>query len=381
MTILVVLVDIGLIVQAVRLRRQAKRIKSIPTSKISEITDGYREIEGQVFAKRSEMLKAPMSGKRCVYYEFTVKQSISDDSGSRSKKIVHDRQIAACNLDDGTGVASIDLANAVLKLDIDTRAESGTFNSASPKLEAALARYGVSSKGWVFNKDLRYEETILETGDELCVLGPAKVVDGSVRFASHSGQPLIVSEKGKPGILAHYHSKSSNYGIAAFALPVLATVLGLIMLDHARKNETGGQSSDRNQTLTTEDANREYNIQDLQRETDELIRKTKELLRANTAEQVALAVVMRLNGRMHRIGDHLSVNLSNTKVTDADLAQLEGVVRIKNLRLENTQVTDAGLEHLSGLTNLTSLDLRNTRVSDEGIKNLKQQLPRVSIMR
>jgi len=75
-----------------------------------------------------------------------------------------------------------------------------------------------------------------------------------------------------------------------------------------------------------------------------------------------------------RISDWLSVDLSNTQVTDADLEHLKGVTSIHSLELSNTQVSDAGLEHLKGLTDLIILDLRDTQVTDEGIEKLPVRL-------
>jgi Leucine-rich repeat (LRR) protein len=88
--------------------------------------------------------------------------------------------------------------------------------------------------------------------------------------------------------------------------------------------------------------------------------------------------------------------LGGTRVTDAGLAHLEGIVSLEFLRLRGcrgvtdagvkhlgkltalaylglsgTQVTDAGLEHLKGLTQLSELDLTDTSVSGAGLAYLK----------
>ena len=61
---------------------------------------------------------------------------------------------------------------------------------------------------------------------------------------------------------------------------------------------------------------------------------------------------------------------SNTRVTDAGLAHLEGLTRLEWLTLDLTQVTGAGMEHLQGLTKLETLLLSNTQVTDAGLKYL-----------
>jgi hypothetical protein len=52
---------------------------------------------------------------------------------------------------------------------------------------------------------------------------------------------------------------------------------------------------------------------------------------------------------------------------------------IVSVDLSDTRVTDAGLKHLAGLRQLRRLDLPVTRVTDEGIADLKQALPKLEI--
>ena len=63
--------------------------------------------------------------------------------------------------------------------------------------------------------------------------------------------------------------------------------------------------------------------------------------------------------------------LRGLEVTDAKLEHLEGLTDLQHLVLEDVKVTDAGLEHLKGLTQLRWLFLSGTKVSDAGLENLK----------
>ena len=49
--------------------------------------------------------------------------------------------------------------------------------------------------------------------------------------------------------------------------------------------------------------------------------------------------------------------------------------------LHNTKVTDAGLEHLKGLTGLQGLSLERTKVTDGGLAKLQAALPKCHIGR
>jgi hypothetical protein len=57
-------------------------------------------------------------------------------------------------------------------------------------------------------------------------------------------------------------------------------------------------------------------------------------------------------------------------LTDASLAHLKGLNKLKGLGLERTGVSDAGLSHLGGLTELSYLSLNWTGIGASGLKHL-----------
>ena len=72
--------------------------------------------------------------------------------------------------------------------------------------------------------------------------------------------------------------------------------------------------------------------------------------------------------------------LNGTQITDAGLVCLPRLkFYLQSLDLSDTRVTNAGLEDLIGLTNLRTLDLRNTHVTDSGVNKLQQALPKCRI--
>jgi internalin A len=73
--------------------------------------------------------------------------------------------------------------------------------------------------------------------------------------------------------------------------------------------------------------------------------------------------------------------LDGTDVTDDGLVRLNGLTNLRVLKLSYARITDAGLVHLKGLTKLTKLDLRGTRVTDAGVEELRQALPGLTILR
>ena len=67
-----------------------------------------------------------------------------------------------------------------------------------------------------------------------------------------------------------------------------------------------------------------------------------------------------------------SLNLGDTRVTDAGLEHLKELTELRSLDFHSpspayrTNVGDAGLEYLKRLTKLESLDLTYTKVTDTG---------------
>lgn len=66
------------------------------------------------------------------------------------------------------------------------------------------------------------------------------------------------------------------------------------------------------------------------------------------------------------------LNLSRTRITDADLEAVGALPNLIRLRLDQTEITDAGIAKLTGLDKLEYLNLYGTKVSDASIETLKQ---------
>jgi Leucine-rich repeat (LRR) protein len=62
--------------------------------------------------------------------------------------------------------------------------------------------------------------------------------------------------------------------------------------------------------------------------------------------------------------------VSDSPVTDAELAHIRGLIELRHLDLSSTNVTDAGLEHLEHLTHLRFL-LIGPHITDRGLRRLK----------
>jgi internalin A len=64
------------------------------------------------------------------------------------------------------------------------------------------------------------------------------------------------------------------------------------------------------------------------------------------------------------------LDLNDTQVTDAGLADLRELAKLEVLRLRGTKMIDSGFrEHLLDLKELKRLDLSHTAISDEVIED------------
>ena len=66
------------------------------------------------------------------------------------------------------------------------------------------------------------------------------------------------------------------------------------------------------------------------------------------------------------------VNLSDSKITDAGLANIKSLINISELNLSNTGVTSKGVAAVAGLANLKNLKLKNTKVDDDALSHLSK---------
>ena len=73
------------------------------------------------------------------------------------------------------------------------------------------------------------------------------------------------------------------------------------------------------------------------------------------------------------------LKLDGTGVTDAGLEHLKSMTRLETLSLWSASVTDAGLKCLTGLTRLKTLYLYGTKVTEPGVAKLKRALPNAEI--
>lgn len=210
-------------------RRMAGLIAKLETCPIGDASPGLVEVQGTI-KPTGELLRSPMSGKDCVYFEFKVEEQRTRSSSSEGHDntywhtLVDDSQRAGFSVDDGTGSVSVAIAQADLLLSEDKAGHSSVLQNPTPEFKDAMARYGKGTKGWVFNRTLRYRETFLEPGDRLYVLG---TFSGG-RILKGAEGVLVVSDQGEAAVLSSFKSRALWSTVFALFFGGLALVLGFL---------------------------------------------------------------------------------------------------------------------------------------------------------
>ncbi len=75
-----------------------------------------------------------------------------------------------------------------------------------------------------------------------------------------------------------------------------------------------------------------------------------------------------------------SIRYLDPPVNDRDIARLADCTELKWLVLDNTDVSDAGLAVLHGMTKLRRIYIRGSRVTAEGVEQLKAALPDATVL-
>lgn len=119
-------------------------------------------------------LVAPLSGRRCAAWEVTVAQLVEAEDQRRWEVIINEQRSQDFYLDDGTGRALIKARSPLMALHRDARFSSGPDKQATPELEAFLERHGWSRQ-YAIGYDLIYHEGVLEEGEQVAVLGTARL--------------------------------------------------------------------------------------------------------------------------------------------------------------------------------------------------------------
>ena len=152
--------------------RARRAMKKVPRRAIAEVIQGERvRVVGEV--SLAEPVEAPLSGRPCAYWRVLVEQHVSRGKSSYWKTLVDEEEGTDFFLHDGTGKALVKTVHTEVVLERDHSGGSGFMNDPSEVLEQFLAERGHDTKGWFFNKRIRFREGVAEPGETVAVVGVA----------------------------------------------------------------------------------------------------------------------------------------------------------------------------------------------------------------
>ncbi|MFO0552926.1 MAG: hypothetical protein U0271_31350 [Polyangiaceae bacterium] len=148
-----------------------RTLTAAPLRSLAELADGeVGKIRGEV-KLLGKALRGPLSRRKCAYWLVHVEEYESgDDSGRWVTVLKEERGRDFLLLSDGAKVR-VEMDGADVLGQTDHEQKSGTWNDATPELEAFLAKRGLKSHGLLFNRNLRYREVVLEPGERVTALG------------------------------------------------------------------------------------------------------------------------------------------------------------------------------------------------------------------
>ncbi|HEX2571680.1 MAG TPA: DUF3592 domain-containing protein [Polyangia bacterium] len=185
-SVVFLLIGPGLILAAFfgKRTRSLRALKKVVATSIRDVQVGQRvKIVGRL-VHGENALTAPLSGRSCACYRVTVTEA-GDDC---DHQVLDEIRSADFFVEDGSGKALVRLSGrAQLIIVEDVHRSSGTFNDPTPELKAFLERHGQSSRGvlGVFNRSLKYVEGVLEQGEQVAVVGVARLESDPDPHAAH----------------------------------------------------------------------------------------------------------------------------------------------------------------------------------------------------
>ncbi|MCB9592197.1 MAG: hypothetical protein H6719_05655 [Sandaracinaceae bacterium] len=178
-----------------------RRLKNLESTPIADAPDGSLvKITGKLVRAVDEGLEGPLTGRRCTGYVIEVKERTYSGANVNWHTIVMQEDAVSFVVEDATGSALVKAAGAHLVLVRDGHLRSGDLAENSERAEAFLLANGTPSENILrMKKSIRYEEGVLEPGEEVSVLGVGTWGtdgDGAKRLVLEASpeHPLTISD-------------------------------------------------------------------------------------------------------------------------------------------------------------------------------------------
>jgi E3 Ubiquitin ligase len=149
-----------------------RKLRKVPAVEISKLRAGKQaRVRGKI-AGDDTLLTAPLSGRRVAWYRATVSEHRKSGKNSHWHTLITEERGVDFVLQDATGQCKIRMDRARVASNVDQTTRSGTFDDPTPSERDFLERHSRSTTGlFGLNRALRYQEQVMEEGEEVTVLG------------------------------------------------------------------------------------------------------------------------------------------------------------------------------------------------------------------
>lgn len=153
-------------------QKTLRALRAAPRVRVADAQEGQLvRIVGTLRAHR-ETLVSPLAARTCAHFDVLVEERVKSGKNSSWRTLFREHDSRDFVVEDESGRVIVDTGGLEVALVQDHHQRSGTFEDASPELEALLARNGHTSTGFFgMNRTLRYREGVLEPGERVSVLG------------------------------------------------------------------------------------------------------------------------------------------------------------------------------------------------------------------
>jgi hypothetical protein len=153
-----------------------RKLKKIRLKPIVSLKDNeWVKVNGKAVNIQAPLI-APLSKRKCVYFTIKIEKKVSTGKNSHWKTVVNEEKIDPFFIEQNGRVVLVNPTqnpkNYVSFLVIDSKFTSSIFNKPTTEALALLEKYSIDSKNFFgFHKQLRFQEGVIEIGENITVAG------------------------------------------------------------------------------------------------------------------------------------------------------------------------------------------------------------------
>jgi len=181
--------------------RKLISILRTPTEIIGALpNEGLVEIAGKVGGK---IINSPITQSACVLWQIEVEERRRSGKGGTHWSTIYKKlSEESFEVSDGTGrIQVLPDPKSELILNSDVLASNTSYEYDS-RIQSALENLGIKTTGFLgFNRTLRVNERVIETGEQVYIHGHVNYDNGIKTIVTGRGAPLIISDQSEKSVL------------------------------------------------------------------------------------------------------------------------------------------------------------------------------------